>query len=183
MLTKLVVNNYAIIEEVEINFSEKLNVITGATGAGKSILLGALAIVLGERADTKVLNNEAKKCVVEASFSVSDYQLKSFFADNDLDYDHETLIRREISPNGRSRAFVNDTPVNLSVLKDLGKRLVNLHSQHETLALNTSEFQLNVLDLLAGNSNLLNRFGEEFRLYRKETERLFGLISLLISVS
>ena len=175
MLTRLVVNNYAIIEEVDINFSEKLNVITGETGAGKSILLGALALVLGERADTKSLNNQSKKCVVEAAFSVANYKLKNFFSTNDLDYEPETLIRREISPNGRSRAFINDTPVNLSLLKNLGRQLVNLHSQHETLALSTSEFQLNVLDLLAGNSNLVNRFRENFKSFKNEEKRLINL--------
>ncbi len=172
MLTKLLVSNYAIIEEVEITFSNELNVITGETGAGKSILIGALSLILGERADTKVLNNQGKKCVVEGTFQIASYRMKGFFEQHNLDHENESLLRREISPQGRSRAFVNDTPVNLGVLKELGKRLVNLHSQHETLALNSSNFQLNLLDVIAGNGSLLGKFAENHRAYKDELSKL-----------
>ncbi len=151
MLHRLSIRNYAIIEKLEIEFCDRMNIITGETGAGKSILLGALSLILGERADTKALYNTEEKCVVEADFEIENKDLKSFFSKNELDFDTHTIVRREINQSGKSRAFVNDTPVTLTVLKELGERLVNLHSQHETLELTKGGFQLDVVDTLAKN--------------------------------
>ncbi|HLP18701.1 MAG TPA: AAA family ATPase, partial [Chitinophagales bacterium] len=149
MLHRLTIRNYAIIDKLEIEFCDRMNIITGETGAGKSILLGALSLILGERADTKALYNQDEKCVVEADFEIENKGLKSFFADNELDFDTHTIVRREINQSGKSRAFINDTPVTLTVLKQLGEKLVNLHSQHETLELTRAGFQLDVIDTLA----------------------------------
>ena len=132
MITALSIENYALIEKLSVNFSSGFTVITGETGAGKSILLGALGLILGNRADLSALKNSNEKCVIEAHFSISSYQLQDFFVANDLDYDAETIIRREILPSGKSRAFINDTPVNLSELQALGARLIDVHSQHVT---------------------------------------------------
>ncbi|MBI1192848.1 MAG: DNA repair protein RecN [Bacteroidetes bacterium] len=159
MLRQLLIHNYAIIQDLDVAFGPGLTVITGETGAGKSILLGALGLVLGKRADTRVLFDLTKKCVVEGRFDISAYDLQSFFAENDLDHEAETVIRREINANGKSRAFVNDTPVNLGVLDALAARLINIHSQHETLDLNSSRFQTSVLDSLAGNDEKLKAYG------------------------
>ena len=159
MLKQLHIQNYAIIDEIAIDFSSKLNVITGETGAGKSILAGALALILGERADTSVLLNRDKKCVAEAIFSVkSKKDVSIFLEENDLDPDEELVIRREIASNGKSRAFVNDTPVNLEQLRHLSSLLIDLHQQFDTLELAESGFQREVLDALAGNSELLDEY-------------------------
>lgn len=171
MLHKLSVRNYAIIDKLEIDFSEKLNIITGETGAGKSILMGALGLILGERADAKVLYNQEEKCVVEADFDVTSHSLKSFFEENQLDYESHTIIRREINQNGKSRAFVNDTPVNLALLKELGEQLVNLHNQHETLELTKAGFQLHVVDALAKNKTLLQQYRQKFSHYKQLEKR------------
>jgi len=149
VLKHISIQNYALIESLEIDFEPGYSVITGETGAGKSILLGALSLILGNRVETGVLKNKEKKCVVEAEFDLQRYSLKVFFDKSDIDYDEITIIRREIMPGGRSRAFVNDTPVNLSVLKDLSVRLIDIHSQHQNLHLNDNRFQLNVLDAFA----------------------------------
>ena len=177
MLNRLIIKNYAIIDRLEIAFDEHLNIITGETGAGKSILLGALNLILGERADTKVLYNQEDKCVVEANFSIQQKELADFFEQNELDFEPNTIVRREINQNGKSRAFVNDTPVNLSLLKELGEKLVNLHSQHETLELTKSGFQMNVVDTLAKNKPLLEQYRQAFRLYKKHELALRDLIS------
>lgn len=149
-----------------------MNIITGETGAGKSILLGALGLILGERADTKALYNTEEKCVVEADFDVTGYELKNFFAEQELDFEAHTIVRREINQAGKSRAFINDTPVTLAVLKLLGEKLVNLHSQHETLELTRSGFQLGVVDILAKNGSLLVDYKHKISTYRKDTKRL-----------
>lgn len=149
MLKKLHIKNYALLEEVTIAFDKSLTVITGETGAGKSIMLGALGLVLGERADMAVLRDKQKKCIVEASFLIDNYALESFFGENELDYEGETTIRREIAPDGKSRAFVNDTPVTLQVLKLLSQYLIDVHSQHETLLLNQASFRFNMVDAFA----------------------------------
>ena len=176
MLQKLRIQNYAIIDELSINFSNKLNIITGETGAGKSILMGALDLVLGKRADTAVLKSKENKCIVEASFEMhKNNAVKNFFEENDLDSDNEILIRREIAPNGKSRSFVNDTPVNLTQLKELTNHLVDLHRQFDTLEIGTENFQREVLDALADNANLLAELKTSFAKYiaaKNELENL-----------
>jgi DNA repair protein RecN (Recombination protein N) len=172
MLRKLTINNYVIIDHLEIDFSDSLNMITGETGAGKSILLGALSLILGQRADSKVLQTAGKKCVVEATFQVKQHHLQAFFEANELDYDDNTILRREISENGKSRAFVNDTPVNLQVLKDLGEQLINVHSQHETLSLNNPAFQTELIDGVAGHETTLQEFALMYKEYKSEIVKL-----------
>ena len=162
MLKELRITNYAIIDEAAISFSEGMNIITGETGAGKSILLGALSLILGERADSKVLFNKDKKCIVEGVFEVGNYKLEDFFAANEIDFEKETIIRRELLDSGKSRAFINDTPVNLTILQQLAGRLITIHSQHETLDLGNSGFQMTVVDALAGTTTLLETFQQHY---------------------
>lgn len=160
MVQRLHIRNYAIIEELQLEFAEGLSIITGETGAGKSIVLGALSLILGGRADTKTLFDETQKCIIEGRFSIKSYDLRQFFEDNDLDYDDELIVRREITPSGKSRAFVNDTPANLKVLQQLGNTLIDLHQQFDTLYINNPDFQLELLDALAGQR-------EEVKAYRQ----------------
>ncbi len=176
MIKHLHVRNYALIESLEIDFSEGLTIITGETGAGKSILLGALGLIMGNRADTKTLYDEEQKCVVEAQFEVSSYDLREFFRANDLDYDPELVIRRELLPSGKSRAFVNDTPVNLKVLQELSSSLVDLHLQFDTLDIHQVSFQLRVLDALAGNKDLLATYQRRFSAYQSDKRTLAELV-------
>ncbi len=166
MLRSLYIQNYALINELDIDFKEGFSIITGETGAGKSILLGALSLILGQRADTSVLQDKSKKCIVEGSFQISNYNLDSFFKENDLDYSDFTTVRREINESGKSRAFINDTPVNLQKVRELGKSLVDIHSQHQSLVVGDNLFQLSVLDSLAGNGTLLNKYTGAFNKYR-----------------
>ena len=173
MLKELHIRNYAIIKEVDIAFNNKLNIITGETGAGKSILMGALGLILGERADTKSLMNADDKCVIEGVFDVSTYSIKSYFDQNELDYDNTCILRREIAPNGKSRAFINDTPVNLNQLKDLGSPLVDIVSQHQTLDLNNSDFQLSIVDAIADNNPDLEQYKQSYKQY-KQTEKILA---------
>lgn len=172
MLKKLSVRNFVLIDELEINFSDGLTIITGETGAGKSILLGALNLILGQRADHQSLLTDTKKCVVEAVFDIQNYGLESFFASNDLDFEKETTVRREITPEGKSRAFINDTPVTLTVLKLLTSALVDIHSQHETLLINQSGFQLKIVDAFAGNTNLLQKYSAHYKEFRTVKQQL-----------
>ena len=172
MLQKLDIHNYAIIDSLEINFSDHLSIITGETGAGKSILVGALGLILGERADTSVLGDKNKKCFIEAVFKTNYNAVREFLLKNDLDGDQEMLIRREISANGKSRAFINDTPVTLTQLRQLSQLLVDLHQQFDTLELNSNDFQREVIDALAGNAALLEEYRTLFKKYRKELEEL-----------
>jgi DNA repair protein RecN (Recombination protein N) len=165
MLQKLYIQNYAIIDEIKIGFSENLNVITGETGAGKSILMGALSLILGERAEPAVLRDTNKKCVVEGHFATKNSLIKSFLADHELDAGEELILRREIAVNGKSRAFVNDTPVNLNQLKELSSLLVDLHQQFDTLELGDHNFQREILDALGDNNNLLIDFKRVFTDY------------------
>ena len=158
MLKQLSIQNYAIITEIEINFSDKLNIITGETGAGKSILMGALSLILGERSDTTVLLNKEKKCFIEGTFKTQHSFVKNYLKQNDLDADDEIVIRREIATNGKSRAFINDTPVNLNQLKELSSLLVDLHQQFDTLELGDNDFQREVIDALANHSSDLNQY-------------------------
>ena len=175
MLKSISIQNYAIIDELEINFGSGLNTMTGETGAGKSIILGALALVLGERADTKVLFNQQQKCTVEAIFGKSSPALEQLLAANELDCEPETVLRREINASGKSRAFVNDTPVTLQVLKNIGEQLVNLHSQHETLSLAESGFQMEMLDTLAQNKPLLSSYTAQYFQHKKDVAQLENL--------
>ena len=176
MLQKLRIQNYAIIDELEIDFSNKLNIITGETGAGKSILMGALSLVLGERADSTVLQLKEKKAVVEGFFNAkNEKQVKIFLKENDLDVEEELVIRREIGTNGKSRAFINDTPVNLNQLKELSSLLVDLHQQFDTLELGSLGFQQDVLDAIAGNSQLLQQYALSFQQYVKIKKELEAL--------
>jgi DNA repair protein RecN (Recombination protein N) len=176
MLQKLSISNYALIDNLEISFDSGLNILTGETGAGKSIILGALSLILGQRAESRYFFNQQKKCVIEGSFKIGAFHLKQFFEDNDLDYEAETVLRREISADGKSRAFVNDTPVNLPALKALGEKLIDIHSQHATLEINDPEFQLMVVDAVAKHENLLNDYRAKFRSYKKATSKLQQLI-------
>jgi DNA repair protein RecN (Recombination protein N) len=172
MITSLHIKNYALISELEINFEKGFTIITGETGAGKSILLGALNLIAGQRADTAVLLNKEVKCVVEAEFDISKLHLKPFFDQNDLDYQKKSTIRREISNNGKTRAFVNDTPVNLSILKELSQQLIDIHSQHQSLEINEKNSQLNYLDIMSGHENAVVEFGLFFENYRKLKQQL-----------
>jgi DNA repair protein RecN (Recombination protein N) len=172
MLKKLSIQNYALIEELEIPFTDGMTIITGETGAGKSILLGALALLIGSRADSGSLYKKNKKCIIEGEFSLTEYKLDDFFTVNDIDYENITTIRREISPEGKSRAFINDTPVNLALLKDLGSRLIEIHSQHETLTLNDSGFQMMVLDSFAKIQKKVSAFSALLTEYNRITENI-----------
>lgn len=167
MLKSLYIKNYALIHELNIEFNSGLAIISGETGAGKSILLGALSLILGQRADTQVLLDKTSKCIVEGYFEIDAYKLKDFFKKNDLDYDARTSLRREINIAGKSRAFINDTPVSLNVLKELGMKLVDIHSQHNNILLGNNVFQLQVIDAFAGNFTLLDTYTKDYALYRK----------------
>lgn len=175
MLTKLFVKNYALIEELDIDFGNGLTIITGETGAGKSILLGALSLILGSRADTSVLLNKTDKCVVEGTFNIDGYGLDGFFEKFEIDYSAITIIRREINPAGKSRAFINDTPVNLSQLSEIGDNLIDIHSQHQTLMLNESQFQLSVLDSFTETVKPREEYSKLFKKYKTDKKEYDGL--------
>lgn len=175
MIAHLTVRNYVLIESLEIDFPGGLTTITGETGAGKSIMLGAMGLILGERADREALLDKNKKCVIEGVFRIKGYKLQQLFTTHDIDYDDESIIRREILPSGKSRAFVNDSPVKLKVLKELGDKLINIHSQHETLTLNRPHFQIAVLDDFAGNSDLMTAYSKAYRDYTEKKSLLKSL--------
>ncbi len=167
MIKNLHIENYALIEHLDIDMHSGFSVITGETGAGKSIILGAIGLLLGQRADTKSIKNGANRCIVEATFEISNYNLSHFFDENDLDFDgSECIIRRELTSTGKSRAFINDTPVQLALLKEIGEELIDVHSQHKNLLLGKEDFQLNVLDILAKNYDLLDKYKAEYRKYK-----------------
>jgi DNA repair protein RecN (Recombination protein N) len=172
MLKRLAINNYALIDNLDISFSKELNILTGETGAGKSIILGALSLILGQRAESKYFFNQQKKCIIEGTFLVDGFHLNEYFEENDLDFDMETVLRREISSDGKTRAFINDTPVNLTILKKLGEKLIDVHSQHATLEINNEEFQLLVIDTVAGNQNLLQAYRTAYKSYKKAQSQL-----------
>ncbi|MES2285935.1 MAG: DNA repair protein RecN [Bacteroidota bacterium] len=177
MLKHLSIQNYALIDKLEVDFSDGLTIITGETGAGKSILLGALGLIAGSRADTQSLQDKTKKCIVEASFNIKEYALKDFFWANELDYEITTNIRREITPEGKSRAFINDTPVTLTQLKGLAERLIDIHSQHQTLTLNGSEFQLSVVDAYANHADSLAEYSISFKQFKALEKALNELLT------
>ena len=167
MLIKLFVQNYALIKELDVELENGLTIITGETGAGKSILLGALSLILGTRADSSVLLDKNEKCIVEGTFRIEDHELNEFFISNELDYETSTTLRREINPAGKSRAFINDTPVTVNLLKELGDRLIDIHSQHQTLMLHDNSFQLNLIDSFSGTAKLKSKYRETYSSYRK----------------
>ena len=166
MLVKLYVQNYALIKDLDVELEDGLTIITGETGAGKSILLGALSLILGSRADSSVLLEKNEKCVVEGTFRIGEYDLSDFFTANELDYEPVTIMRREINPAGKSRAFINDTPVTINLLRELGDHLIDIHSQHQTLMLHDNSFQLNVIDSFAGTSKLIDEYKLVYNNYR-----------------
>lgn len=176
MLTSLSIKNYALIDNLQVNFNDGFSIITGETGAGKSILLGGLSLILGKRADLSSLKNNTQKCIIEAIFNVSNYNLKALFETEDFDYEEQTIIRREILPSGKSRAFVNDSPVNLNSLQLLGERLIDIHSQHQTLQLTSNDFQFQVIDALAKNDNKLQNYRLELKVYKKLKKELKELL-------
>ena len=175
MLQHLTIENYALIKSLDINFAKGFTTITGETGSGKSIILGALGLLLGQRADVQVLFEKERKCVVEASFDIKGLDLMSFFDDNDLDYDDTLLLRREIQPSGKSRAFVNDTPASLQVMKELGGYILDIHSQHQTLTLKNSDFQLSLLDVMCSSQECKNNYKQEYNIYKKLKAELHTL--------
>ena len=176
MLKQLYINNFTLIDTLDIKLNQGFSVITGETGAGKSIILGAINLLLGQRADTKCIKQNTRKCVIEAHFDISRYGMEDFFNDNGIDYDaDDCILRREISPTGKSRAFINDTPVPLSAMKTLGSQLIDIHSQHQNLLLNEENFQLNVIDIIADDKPLLEKYKERFaelKAVRKEVQRM-----------
>lgn len=176
MLHRLIIQNYALIDNLDITFSDGLNIITGETGAGKSIILGALSLILGQRAESKYFYNQQKKCIIEGHFRSNNNHLADFFAENDLDFEDEIILRREISAEGKSRAFINDTPANLTVLKQLGEQLIDIHSQHAVLEVNDENFQRLVVDTLAGHDLLLQQYRKNYKKYKSSLKRLQELI-------
>jgi len=175
VFTSLSIKNYALIDDIHVDFGPGLTIITGETGAGKSILLGALSLILGKRADLSSVKDTSKKCIVEAVFNIENYILNTFFLDNALDYDSETIVRREILPSGKSRAFINDSPVNLDVLTKMGKMLIDVHSQHQNLDLTSNQFQFQVIDALANNQDKIQSYKsklQKFQLLKKEVSNL-----------
>ncbi|RAV28227.1 DNA repair protein RecN [Sinomicrobium soli] len=176
MLLELSIKNYALIDDLKVRFDRGLTVMTGETGSGKSVLLGGLSLVLGKRADLNSLKDREKKCVVEAEFAIADYELQQLFKELDLDYEAHTIIRREILPGGKSRAFVNDTPVTLDILSALSLRLIDIHSQHQTLELTRNEFQFQVIDAIAGNRDAIAAYTAKLALYYQAKKELQKLI-------
>jgi DNA repair protein RecN (Recombination protein N) len=175
MIQSLSINNFALIEKLTIDFSNGFSIITGETGAGKSILLGALGLVLGKRADLTSLKNKEEKCVIEAHFEISNYQLQAFFEANDLDYEDTTILRREILPSGKSRAFINDTPVNLQELQDLSEYLIDVHSQHQTQELSENQYQFQIIDAVASNTSTIAAYQTILKQYKKDTAAINAL--------
>lgn len=180
MIKQLHISNYALIDRLDIEFADGLTIITGETGAGKSIILGALSLILGERADLKAIRDADSKTIVEATFDIAGYGLEPFFKEYDIDWDeHECIVRRELSPSGRSRAFVNDTPVALAALRELVTRLLDIHSQHNNMLLSNPQFQLSILDSIAGNADLLGNYHKAYAEYREAEQRLAETVTAM----
>ena len=177
MLRSLYIQNYALIEKLDISFGAGFSVITGETGAGKSIILGAIGLLLGQRAEVKAIRQGASKCVIEARFDISAYGMEPFFEDNELEYEEECILRREVYASGKSRAFINDTPASLVQMKELGEQLIDVHSQHQNLLLNTEGFQLNVLDILSHNDEQLSAYQSLYREWKQAQQELADLIA------
>lgn len=183
MLTKLSIQNYALIEDISIEFNAGFTTISGETGAGKSILLGGLGLILGNRAETNTLMNPEKKCIIEGEFAISQYNLKAFFKNYDVDYEEVTIIRRELLPSGKSRAFINDTPVKLNVLNELQNQLIDVHSQHQTLELNDVNFQFQILDALANTQKLLKSYKHNYTVYHTYVQEYESLKEQIVKES
>lgn len=183
MLGKLTIKNYALIENLDISLHQGLNIITGETGAGKSIIMGALGLILGNRAEGKHFFDDSRKCVIEGYFQIGNYQLRDFFAEHDLDYEEETIIRREIAVDGKSRAFVNDSPVTLNILRALGEQLIDIHSQHATLQITTEGFQLLVLDSVAKNQAIQQEYQVGLKQYRQHEKALKELKEIIAAAT
>ena len=179
MLKHISIRNFALIEHVEVDFSAGFSVITGETGHGKSVFLGAISMLLGQRSDTKAIRDGADRCVIEGCFDISDFAMQGWFEENDLDYDSECIVRREVAVSGRSRAFVNDTPVSVAQLKELGARLVDIHSQHQNLLLGDRNYQMRVLDILSGNSAQLDNYKKQYDVYLSLNSELKKLREVL----
>ena len=177
MLRSLYIQNYALIEKLDISFSSGFSVITGETGAGKSIILGAIGLLLGQRADVKAIRVGASKCIIEARFDISAYGMQPFFEENELEYEEECILRREVSASGKSRAFINDTPASLAQMKELGELLIDVHSQHQNLLLNKEGFQLNVLDILSHNEEALSAYQHIFGAWKQAQQDLEALVA------
>ena len=177
MLRSLYIQNYALIEKLDISFSSGFSVITGETGAGKSIILGAIGLLLGQRADVKAIRVGASKCIIEARFDISAYGMQPFFEENELEYEEECILRREVSASGKSRAFINDTPASLAQMKELGEQLIDVHSQHQNLLLNKEGFQLNVLDILSHNEEALSAYQHIFGAWKQAQQDLEALVA------
>ena len=177
MLRSLYIQNYALIEKLDISFGAGFSVITGETGAGKSIILGAIGLLLGQRAEVKAIRQGASKCVIEARFDISAYGMEPFFEDNELEYEEECILRREVYASGKSRAFINDTPASLVQMKELGEQLIDVHSQHQNLLLNKEGFQLNVLDILSHNDEQLSAYQSLYREWKQAQQELADLIA------
>ena len=175
MLKSLYIKNYALIDSLEIDFEQGFSVITGETGAGKSIILGALGLIVGQRADAKTIKMGESKCVIEGTFNISAYDLKAFFTEKEIDYDEICILRRELMSSGKSRAFINDTPVTLADLKELGNKLIDIHSQHQNLILGDNQFQMHVVDALAGNDSLLKEYNQIYTIYKDSEKKLKNL--------
>lgn len=171
MLKQLHVKNFTLIDQLDIDLHQGFSVITGETGAGKSIILGALHLLLGQRADCKQIKAGKDKCVVEAHFDLSNYNMESFFNENDIDFEpQDCIVRREVNSNGKSRAFINDTPVSLNTMRELGEQLIDIHSQHQSLLLQKSDFQLNVVDIMAKDGKIMGAYRKAFDDYRHAQE-------------
>ena len=177
MLHSLYIQNYALIEKLDINFESGFSVITGETGAGKSIILGAIGLLLGQRADVKSIRQGASKCIIEARFEIGAYDMRPFFEERELEYEDECILRREVYASGKSRAFINDTPASLTQMRELGERLIDIHSQHQNLLLNKEGFQLDVLDILAHDGEVLTSYQSSYREWRKVQQKLEELIA------
>ena len=186
MLRSLYIQNYALIEKLDIDFGSGFSVITGETGAGKSIILGAIGLLLGQRADVKSIRRGAAKCVIEARFEIAGYGMQPFFEENELEYEDECILRREVYASGKSRAFINDTPASLVQMKELGEQLIDVHSQHQNLLLNKEGFQLSVLDLLAHDEDELSKYRSlhrEWKQVQQDLEHLVALSKIFIRLS
>ena len=177
MLKNLSIKNYLLIDDLSISFNNGFSVITGETGAGKSIIVGGISLILGKRADLSVNRDKSKKCIIEGVFDIGSYGLKSLFEDNELDYETDTILRREISSSGKSRAFINDSPVNLNQLSIIGSKIIDIHSQHQNIEVLNSEFQFNLLDIICNNEKRIKDYKTLYNEYKNKSNLLNELIN------